>query len=239
MEYRKLIKFGNSAHVISLPNNWLKKNNLKKGNLIYFEENGNGELVLNNEIKKVEYKPTEFTINITNKPLQTIQREIMHAYVNNYDLININGDLRKYGKEIEETLTNLLAIEIMEQTSNKIVAKNFLDIKEVSINDNIRRIDLTIRSMVGYLKESLNGDIDNFDGISLLDNNVNKVRFLLYRTINKYMSTNKLDLNLGLNSFIELLNYRLIINNLEDIADECKRISRFLKTSRIKRNEKN
>ena len=52
MEYRKLIKFGNSSHVISIPNNWLKKNNLNKGDTVYLDENGGKELVLTPEKKE-------------------------------------------------------------------------------------------------------------------------------------------------------------------------------------------
>ena len=94
MEYRKLIKFGNSSHIISLPNSWVRKNKLKKGALIYFEENGNGEIVLTPELKKEENKISEITINITNKPIQTIEREIMNGYINNYDTLNIVGDIK-------------------------------------------------------------------------------------------------------------------------------------------------
>jgi len=239
MEYRKLIKFGNSSHIISLPNNWIKKNKLKKGDLIYYEENGNGELILNREIKKENSQITQTTIDIINKPVPTIEREILCAYTNNYDIINIVGDLKRCRKEIENILGNLLALEIMEQTPNKIVVKDFLNLKEVSIEDNVRRIDLTTRSMFNYVKESLDKGIDNFDNISYLDTNVNKIRFLLYRAINKCLKTNSLDLYPSIHSFIELLRYRLVINNLEDIADDCRRISRFLRKIKLRKNEKN
>lgn len=239
MEYRKLIKFGNSSHIISLPTNWIKKNKLKKGDLIYFQENGGGELVLNHEIKKEEFKPREITINITGRQIPTIEREILYAYTNDYDEINIVGDLKRCRKEIESILGNLLALEIMEQTPNKIVVKDFLNLKEVSIQDNIRRIDLTTRSMFSYLKESFDKGVDNFDNIAYLDTNVNKIRFLLYRAINKCLKTNDFSIYPKINSFMALLNYRLVINNLEDIADDCRRISRFLKTAKIKKNEKN
>jgi len=239
MEYRKLIKFGNSSHIISLPNNWVKKHKLKKGDLIYFEENGSGELILNREIKKENSQITQTTIDIINKPVPTIEREILCAYTNNYDIINIVGDLKRCRKEIEIILGNLLALEIMEQTPNKIVVKDFLNLKEVSMDDNIRRIDLTTRSMFNYVKESLDKGVDNFDNISYLDTNVNKIRFLLYRAMNKCLKTNSLDLYPNIHSFIELLRYRLVINNLEDIADDCRRISRFLRKTKLRKNEKN
>lgn len=239
MEYRKLIRFGNTSHIISLPNSWIKKNKLKKGDLIYFEEDKNGELILNHEIKKEDDGLREININIFGKPIQTIEREILCAYINDYDIINITGDLKRCGKEIESVLGNLLALEIMEQTPNKIVVKDFLNLKEVSIHDNIRRIDLTIRSMFNYLKESFDKNTDNFDNIAYLDTNVNKIRFLLYRVINKSLKTNDVNYCKNVSSFVELLNYRLIINNLEDIADDCRRISRFLIDAKMQKNARN
>ena len=88
MEYRKLIKFGNSSHIVSLPNYWLKKNNLKKGALIYFEENGNGELVLNPELKKHHIK-SECVIE-DNGDLKDLHRRLVSNYIAGYDIIKIN-----------------------------------------------------------------------------------------------------------------------------------------------------
>ena len=39
MEYRKLISFGKNSYVVSLPKNWVRQNKLKKGDLVYIEEN--------------------------------------------------------------------------------------------------------------------------------------------------------------------------------------------------------
>ena len=239
MDNRKLIRFGNSSHIVTLPNSWVKKNKLKKGDLIYFEENGNNELVLSSELKKEEYKKNEISINISNKPLPTIEREIMNSYINNYDVININGDLKKYRKEIGNIINNLLVLEIMEETPNKIVVKDFLNLNEVSINDNIRRIDLTVRSMMIYLKEVLENNVDNYENIAYLDLRVNKFRFLVYRVINRFLKNTYLESKNNFSSYIDLFNYRFVINNLEDIADECKRISRFLSKTKIKKNDKN
>src|SRR3989344_3545083 len=107
MEYRKLIKFGNSSHVISLPGSWLKKNKLNKGDLIYFNENSNNELVLTPEIKDIKTEPKDITIETKDKPVSTIKREIIFAYINNYKTIKIIGDLKDKRKDVEDILHNL------------------------------------------------------------------------------------------------------------------------------------
>ncbi len=40
MEYRKLISFGKSSFVVSLPKSWVTQNKMKKGDLVYFEDSG-------------------------------------------------------------------------------------------------------------------------------------------------------------------------------------------------------
>ena len=45
MEYRKLIRFGKSSLVISLPKGWTEKNKLGKGSLVYLDVNSEGLVV--------------------------------------------------------------------------------------------------------------------------------------------------------------------------------------------------
>ena len=56
MEFRKLIKFGKSSFVISLPKKWLEKNKLKKGDLLYVSENENGLSLTSKDNEKKEFK---------------------------------------------------------------------------------------------------------------------------------------------------------------------------------------
>ena len=76
MELRKLIKFGTSSFVVSIPRPWINKNKLVKGDLIYFNENGNNELVLSARENNDKKKLSRIVIDTKNKPLQTIRREI-------------------------------------------------------------------------------------------------------------------------------------------------------------------
>ena len=41
MEPRKIIQFGNSSYVITLPQEWIKKNKLEKGKFVNLAENNN------------------------------------------------------------------------------------------------------------------------------------------------------------------------------------------------------
>jgi len=58
VETRKIISFGNSSYVVSLPKSWISENKLKKGDILNVEEK-NGEILLyagQNGEKKIEPK---------------------------------------------------------------------------------------------------------------------------------------------------------------------------------------
>ena len=235
MEQRKLIKFGTSSHVLSLPSSWLKKNKLGKGNMIYLQENNNGELILSSSISESELK--KITIISDNKHFKRLSKEIFSAYINNYGIIVITGkNLDSIRDEIRKMLHGFVALEIIEEDKEKIIAKGFVNIKDVSINENIRRMDVIIRSMIDEMKKSVSSDIWN--AIYKKDHDVNKFFYLLMRTLKGAMYDPGLMRSLGIKNE-NLFSFWIICENLEDIGDEVKRVSRFIAGGKLNANEKN
>lgn len=235
MERRKLIKFGTSSHVLSLPSSWLKENKLAKGSLIYLHENNNGELILSSDVKEDE--PKRITIISDNKSFKRLSKEIFSAYVNNFGIIVITGkNLEEIRNEIRKMLHGFVALEIIEEHKDKIIAKGFLNVKDVSLDENIRRMDVIIRSMLDEMKKSIKMDVK--DLIYRKDHDVNKFFHLLMRTLKGAMNNSSLMRTLGIKNET-LLFYWLICGNLEDIADEIKRVGRFTGEGRLNEKEKN
>ncbi len=227
MGYRKLIKFGNSSHIITIPETWLKKNNLNKGDTVYLEENGNNELVLMPEKKEYEEKLTEILIDTQNKTILEIKREIISAYINNFRIIRVIGsEVKNKFKEIRDILNNLLAIEIIEQTSDRIVAQDFLNIKQTSLNTIIRRIDTLIRSML--MDVNFQSPDENYSNILIKDSDVNKLSYLAFRVIKKGLYDQNIAKEIEETS-LSLLDSWLLVSTLEKIGDSIKRISRTSK----------
>jgi len=226
-EHRRLIKFGNSSHIISVPNNWIKKNNLKKGDLIYVNENGNGELILSPELKKIQNE-----INIEDENVEKLQRKIVSSYIGGYDIINIKIKNFDNIDIIRNYLSMLMSFEIINQTSDKVVAKDLLDINEISIDNLIRRIDNVVRSMVEDSKLSYKEN--NYENIYKRDYYINKLTYLLLRVIKKCLDRPKLMNVVGLR-YNKLIETWELIAALENIADHSKRISRLF--TRVKNSK--
>ena len=223
--FRRIIKFGDSSHVISLPKKWIDKNNLKKGDLVVCNEETN-ELRILPHIADFKQNAKEITITLTENDKGRVKHKISSAYVNNYGLINIIADdLLIFVQEIRIATSNLMALEIIQQTSKKIVLKDFLDIKEISIIDTIRRIDLILLSISEDVLKSLNG-FDLLEGIKQKEMDVNRLSFLLWKVLKK-CSDNKVRQILDV-THDEVLFYWDIVLNLERIADNFKRLPRYV-----------
>ncbi|MAG52947.1 MAG: hypothetical protein CMH62_03225 [Nanoarchaeota archaeon] len=225
MEYRKLIKFGNSSFIISIPGKWLKRNKLSKGDVVYLEEDGESRLILYSNFEK-EKKESEALIDTKNKNIGRVVEEIYRAYTDGFDVIKLIGDdINLISENIRKVMNNFVAVEIIEQTGNKIIAKNFLNIKDVKIKDVIRRIDIILRSM---LRDSIECIGENkCDGIVQRDVDINRLCFMLERILKTAMNDPEISRKIDIRG-IELLHVWYIVMNLESIGDEVKRISRFL-----------
>ena len=236
MEGRKIIRFGNSSHVVSVPKSWIQENKLKKGDLVYFEQNSNGELVLWPK-EREDVKEKKITIDVNGKSVRDMEREIIAAYIKGFNILSIEtSDLRKSSVTIKRILKNLVGIEILEKSSKEIVAADFLDIKNVSLKGVIKRMDTNIRSMFDDINSCLSeGSVcqEHFDEIYETDTDVNKFYFLLWKITVMGLNNPSLLHKLKTDA-VELVHTWWLAMSIERIGDELKRIARGLKDTKIK-----
>ncbi len=232
MDQRKLIQFGNSSLVVSLPKYWLDKYKLKKGDRIFMEEErDNIKIFPTTEEGKKEPKST--VIETNNKKLDLVATEIVSAYLTNHDIVEIRGNLLKTkASDIRKIIRNLTGMEIIEQTSSKIIAKDFFDIREMSMLTMIRRMDVINRSMIEDVIMSIGSREDSYDNIFQRDLDINRLVYLSYRVMRHAFLNPKIERALKTDR-IELLTDWLVTMHLEKIGDQTKRVARALRTLRI------
>ena len=227
MEVRKLIGFGKSSLVVSLPKGWLTDNKLKKGATVFLHE-AEDELVISSKDTTREREQKVLQIQTDNKELDKIAMEIVSGYLRNYDVWELRGkNLATLGPKVKEQLQNLAGLELMEQDANKIVAKDMLDMHELSIHALLRRIDLILRSMLQDATGHTGGDF--YDSIFSRDVDVNRLVFLAKRVINLALEDHQVAKKLE-RSPRQLAIDMQMANLLESMGDDIKRVSRFMKT---------
>jgi len=239
LEPRKIIKFGNSSFVVSLPKSWMEENELGKGDSVYLEYLGNGSLMLNTgNIKKKKPKGYSigFPLNVSFN--EKLKREIYHAYLNDFKIIKINGPgVKENTSEIREFLQNNFAgLEVLKQTSTSIVAHDLLDMGELSLRKMIRRIDVICRSMITDTIEGIDKKGSHVQ-IYKRDDDVNRLVFLCYKIIRNASKDISFAKRMDVTP-LELMDYKFIINNLERIADQSKRISKIFDKVKISNGDK-
>ena len=239
---RRLIKFGNSSFVISIPKEWIERNNLKKGDLIFLQEGDMNEMILFPKEKKVFSDNKTLDIDVSDKNNDDLRREITSAYINNFNLINIKGkDLKQRMNQLKEIIQPLTGLEILEQSPKEIIIKDFLDVDTISPKKMIRRIDNTIREIFEELKIAMKekNTIKNevVDEIIAGDKSINKLYFLVLKLVK--IGTNNKDImkSFGMN-YDELSAVQGFAMNLEYIGDDLKRIARFLTKVKLSDRQK-
>lgn len=234
VETRKIISFGNSSYVISMPKAWIRENKLKKGDLLNIEEKKDELLIFPGQNDKKE-EPKHIIINIDDKDISLIRTEVVSAYINGYDTIEIRGPIEKNAPRIKAVLRNLSGLEIIQQNAAKIVAKDLLNMEEISILTLIRRMDNIVRSMLIDSVKSIHEN--HYEEIAERDLDVNRLEYLAYRVIRGAMIDSRLAKKLGKTNF-ELLTDWIMVSKLEKVGDKSKRVARNLAMSNIKPGEK-
>lgn len=238
MEYRKLISFGKSSFVVSLPKPWINQNKLVKGDLIYLEENG-PKLVISKKEENDKKEEKEKIIYIDGKNEMSIGREVYSAYIQNHSKITFKGkEINTKVKELQSIVQSLIALEIMEQRPDAIVAKDFLNMDTVSVEELIRKMDIITRTMMKEARMIF--EEDHYESLNERDRDVNRLYFLFYRTIlfnleNPMKSLKNFNL-----SGLDLMRKKYVGFYIEAIADEVRRTARharMLKTSEDKQKE--
>ena len=233
IDFRKIIAFGNGGYVVTLPRNWIQKHNLKKGDLLAIDE-GSGQLTFSASHDEQKKEEKTIIIEARDKKLSRLKTEIVSAYLNNYNTIEIiSKSVLANSSEIKNILRDLAGMEIMEQTSTRIVAKDLINVFDISVEHITRRMDNIIRGMMDDCGKCIEGE-DHYESIFQRDNDVNRLYYLATR-VSKNALKNPFIARAYKKDPFELSSDQLILDRLEKIADSLKRIARYLKEARISR----
>ncbi|MDA1196358.1 MAG: phosphate uptake regulator PhoU [Nanoarchaeota archaeon] len=235
MESRKVIGFGKNSLAITLPKSWSTKHSVQKGDTVEVDED-NHTLTIAPQHTSAPKKAKSITITIDKKNPEKVKSQIFTAYLQNYSTIRIvSKSVITDARAIITEILSLSGMEILEQTAKKIIAKDLMDINEVSIKKIVRRIDIITRSMIedtltclsleGENKESEQKEL--VTNIHTRDTDVNRLHFLAYRVVRGAMQNPAYQTKIQM-SPVDLQDHRSLTIRIERIADQAKRIANDL-----------
>ena len=218
MEKRKIVGFGKSSLIVSLPKEWLAENKIKKGDDIFLDSDGDNLILSNTAIslKKVERKCIiDATIE---KPLPGIKREICARYINNYNIIEVRGArLKTNSTEIKEYIRNLMVFEILQEDEEKIISRDFLDINSINAEEIVKRMYNSLRSGFTELAQKITEK--TYENLSEKEAQMNSYFFLMQRFMRFHLERKNQKDNL-----LKMFDYWQTASNLEDIGNYLRNI---------------
>ncbi len=234
VEKRKIQKTGSSSYIVTLPKEWIDMMGLKSGDYVLIYEH-EGKLIITSPKAEAGQLSGEIHIkeDIDN---QEIFRVLVAMYLAGYDNIAVtfSSNIPNLARRISELKNmariKLAGIEVVDETYNSILFKILLDLKELPLIRAIRRLHLIVN---GMLNDALNAFIKKDKELAAAviqrDDEADRFHFMIVRQLALALLDIKIMYELGISNPVEAINYRIVVRNLERIADHAVNIAKRIK----------
>ncbi len=232
-EQRKLQITGGSTYILSLPKDWVQRNQLGKGSSMTVREEDDGTLsVAPSKLEKRE-KQDEAVIRVSaNDNPNAVMRTAISAYLAGYNILHVraksqqalHSSLRNHLKNFARNY--LVGTEIVIDTPNDLTLQVLLNYPELTVKNALSRMAIIASSMH---KEALTAlkqlDYVASKGIIQTDREVNRFGLYIVRLLKLAVSNPRIVKDIGLSSQKDCLGYRLIAKSVERTADHATKIA--------------
>lgn len=217
---RRLQKIGSSA-LVSLPNEWIRSNNLDKGSTVVMEIGKDNSIIVHPAgMEREESK--EIVIQYPSKYNEAIVNEITGAYLLGYDVIKVKGNAQiSYDdREMMKTVIGkMVGMEIVDEDAYNITAQFLLDTTTLDPAKILYRMSSIVSGMYKDTLASLTSKDPNLLKVIVRrDDEVDRQYFLLVRLIRSTIMDPELASKFGLSN-IDVLDYRIAANLFESAGD--------------------
>ena len=226
---RKIQLIAGSTYSVSLPKEWVLKNNLKKGNEINFYEKNEGNLLISaSSITKKETNEIALNIDEYISSIDQIVFALYYLGIENINLFSKRGMARDIEMRIRNTVRHMSGTEITHEDENNIHIRVLLDKLKVNILQILYRISLIIGSSITLFI----GELD-IKEIKINENEIDR----LYHLVTKIISLSLIDPNILKSSQIKNVSlvpsFLLISKKLENIADFIEDLADYTNQNKI------
>ncbi len=223
-ELRKLQLIGGSSYMVSLPKEWVKKNNLKQGDEIVLEIE-NSVIMLYPKGFKEDIRISKVEIRDLKRYDERFLRRFIYAlYIQGIDEIVIVDEKlnSRLISKISEIVKSLIGMEIID-ASDKVVLK-CLTVTDFDVYGVVRRMTQIVVTMMETLIEAIRErDFKSLDELKSLEDDTDRLYLLAvrqeHRLVREFSSParwNELRLILGIRTVAKLIEE--IIDNLENFS---------------------
>ena len=225
METRKVQVTGGSTYTVSLPKSWATGNDVSAGSVVEFYAEGD-ELVLT---PQHENEQLEWSLDITGLEGEQLTQAVITMYVNGFDVITLETDRVDAAQRaaIRDATQGLVGLEVIEETSDRVLLQDLLDSSELSIHNAITRMRLVALTMLEDAMTALvENDGDLATDVVERDQDVDRLWFMTSRVFRSVLREPSTAIEVGL-ARETCFDFHMSARQLERIADHAAKIARL------------
>jgi phosphate uptake regulator len=241
--YRTVQSTGRGSFIMSLPKKWAREIGIEKGSQIAIKIMGDMSLILiprKIEEKRNEKldKPKEYFVKANQRSdSESVCRRLISLYATGAELIHLSFKDTENRKEFKTAVTNLarnllLGTEVVEETSEDMSLQVLINHPELPIEKAIRRMaSLSLSTHKDSIVALSNLDQDKVHYIYKNKMDVDRLNLYIVRQL-KFGIEQNLFGEWGFKTSKEFLGYRLVANDIKNIAENALNMGKNIKTLR-------
>lgn len=232
MESRKVQAVGSSTLAVSLPKSWTKARNLKKGDqLLMIQEGDYLKLIDSSSIADDNIRSApQYVINadMCQEP-GMLERIIVGNYVLGREKWTIKSKTKlksKQHREIRNVSWKLIGLGIIEETADSMSLQCSIDPSKYPIEGLVKRLfNLSLMMFDESIESLLTNDLQLAEDVIKREDDADMIYWLCLKLILSVQMDDSLMEKVGLGNRLEIVGYRLIIKDIESIADHSEEIA--------------
>lgn len=228
---RSILRLGKSSYVITLPHDWLRMMNLKRGDRILLVTNQDGSLALYPMSSQVAPEISlVLDVKVDQiKEQRLLERILVAAYLEGIKRVifktsSISNERFERLKQISTKLINTIYREKADGLEFE-----FRPHFDTDFTNLVVRLSASLLSMVAYIKRAIVGQPEFLKHIETMENEVDRDYWWALRILVASQINRSLALNLGFKNPTHIIGNRAIIRALELAGDYVHEIANDLK----------
>ncbi|MFB6151253.1 MAG: PhoU domain-containing protein, partial [Haloarculaceae archaeon] len=223
METRKVQVTGGSTYTVSLPKDWATENDVSAGSVVEFHSE---EDILLLSPRREEGRE-EGALDIDGLDGDQLTRAVMTMYVSGFDVIEFRAPrvTASQRRTIREATQGLVGLEVIEETSDRVVLQDLLDSSELSVHNAITRMRLVSLTM---LSDAVTALVENDDELAHdvveRDDDVDRLWYMVSRVFRTVLRNPAEATEIGFPRET-VFDYQSSARQLERIADHATKIA--------------
>ncbi len=198
---------------------------IETGMRVSLQARPDGKLLIDPILEEREIKTKR--IDVTDREVKALERDIIAAYLYGYDRIEFSSQriLAEQKKAIRKVCYKLIGPEIIEESSSCVVIQDLLNPNELPIKKGVHRMFLIAASMQKDSVRALKTvDYDLAADVSQRDDEVDRLCLLISKQFRSILCGGRMP-DSAETSIEEYHEFRMAASPLERIADHAQRIA--------------